>query len=151
MALIPVAGSKFYLGTTATTASSDTFTVVANVESIDKMAATAADIKVDTIDNPRTQHLKGQVDGGTTQITLAFTEGDTGQDALAAAQSDQSGVPYNIRWILPNKATGTGTGTTFDVKAQIASFGYTGGGPNKEMTVDVSVYLTSAIIKTAAT
>lgn len=151
MALIPVAGSKFYIGTTATTASTDTFTLVGNVESLDKLQATAADIKVDTIDNPRTQHLKGQIDGGTTQIKIAFAEGDTGQTALAAAQADQTGVPYNIRWILPNKQTSTGTGTTFDVKAQVASFSYGGGGPNSEVTVDVSTYLTSAVTKTAAT
>lgn len=149
MALVSVAGSKFYIGTTATTASTDTFTLVGSVESIDKLAAMAADIKVDTIDNNRTQHLKGQVDGGTTQVKLAYVEGDTGQTALSLAQADQTGVPYNIRWVLPNKATSTGTGTIFDVKAQIASFGYTGGGPNKEVGVDVSCYLTSSVTKTA--
>ena len=149
MAIIAVAGSKFYIGTTATTASSDTFTLVAGMQSIDKLQATASDIKVDTTDNPRTQHLKGQTDGGTTQFKLSYIEGDEGQTAIAAAQADQAGIPYNIRWVLANKMTSTGTGTIFDVKAQVASFDYGGGGPNTDVSINVSCFLTSPITKTS--
>ena len=147
--LTPVAKTQFLIGTTTTTASGDTFSTVGSVMDMGTVSATFKDVPVETIDNALVRHLKGTEDPGITSLKIAFDAGDAGQLALETALADQTN-DYNLRFILPNKATTTGTGTIIDVKGKIMGSDIVIGTPNNVVQRSVSLGLNSIRTFTAA-
>jgi len=96
MGIFATAGSKFYLGTTAsvdfTTYASalaafaaDSYTEVTPMETIGDFGDSSTDVKFLGIGDSRAQHLKGSKDAGVQTLTAGFDATDDGQIAMKAA------------------------------------------------------------------
>jgi hypothetical protein len=148
--LTPVAKTQFLIGTTTTTASNDTFTTIGSVMDGGTIGAAFKDIAVETIGDSQVRHLKGTEDPGVMTLKLAQDLTDAGQLALLAALSDQTN-DYNIRFILPNKLTSTGTGLIIDVKGKVTAFNTELPNPNSVVGATVQLGLNSIRTFTSAT
>lgn len=140
--LVGVAGAKFYFGGTTTTATADTYIQIGNVMDGGKVGANFKDVPVETIDNALVRHLKGTEDPGTMTLQVAQDLTDAGQLAVQAALPDQTN-DYNIKIVLPNPLTTTGTGDTIYVKGKVMSYDTEFGGPNNPVRATINFGLNS--------
>ena len=148
--LVGVARTKFYFGTTTTTADNDAFVEIGSVMDGGNVGATAQDIPVQLVGNNTTVHLKGTFDPGTQTLQLAQDLTDAGLLALEAARVDQTN-DYNVRLILPNPKTTTGTGDMIPYKAKVMGINTELGGPNNPVKATVTLGLNSIRSFTSAT
>ena len=147
---VGVSKSKVFIGTTTTTPGNDAFIEIADVESVPQFGASANPIKTQTLNSGEITS-KGVTTYGSGDLTCVLRSGDAGQAALIAAGADYSGSNYNIRIIGPDKATSTGTGTIYDMKALIMGSPVVVGGPNNVYSLKATLGYNSDVTKTAAT
>jgi len=78
----------------------DTYTPIAETETISDFGDTAADVAFTSLGDSRTRHLKGSSDGGMAQITCADQASDAGQALVraAAAPTDQNERNIRFQW-----------------------------------------------------
>lgn len=124
--LFPVAKTRVFLGTTASSPVADAFTEIGSVLSIPNFGPTETPIKIQTIGDDLELTLKGNTTIGGGNLECAMDITDAGQIALVAAQAVKTGN-YNLRIIFPNGPTGnpsdptTSHGTIKDIKVLIMS------------------------------
>lgn len=137
-ALFPVAKTRVFIGTTATSPTADSFTEVGAVLDIPNFGPKETDIKIQTVGNDLELTLKGNTTVGGGDLACAMDIADAGQIALVAAQAVKTGN-YNLRLIFPNGPTGnpsdptTSHGTIKDIKVLVLSAQVQAGGPNNPM------------------
>lgn len=148
MARTTASGTVLSIGTTASSASADTFTVVGEITDIGEFGRVFKEITSEVISDRKTYRVKGKYDDGTITLTLNRDLSDAGQTALAAALN--SDANYNIRVELNDKTTYTGHGTRFDFKAEVFSFTTKVGGPNSFVGATVKLGIDSDVVTTAA-
>ena len=148
---IGVAKTTLYIGVAGfTPASNATWTELGSILSLPGVGATDALIAQDVINGPKIK-LKGSTDQGGGALELGADMSDAGQTALKAAYADKTN-DYPFRYILPNPATTTGTGTMIDVTAKIMSDPFDfGNGPNNQVKIKADLQVTTAPVVTAAT
>lgn len=120
-AMVRSRGTTYHIGTTAATASSDSYVEIEKCRALDgAFGKTWSTINATTLKDVFEQHMKGVANGGT--LTLAgpayaeATDGHAaGQAALKAAADADLTEPYNFKIVASN-------GRTFYLKVQIMSF-----------------------------
>lgn len=112
-----VRGTTIHIGTTAATASSDTYTEIGGAKMLPgSIGPEFAEIEVTTLADVYKQSIKGVADAGDLEIGGNYDNADTGQTALAAAADDDDAVNvYNVKIVTPNARQ-------FYVKARVMSF-----------------------------
>ena len=153
MAISTTAKSKVYIGTTvaATTLlqyEADTFTEVKQIEDIGEFGDEAEEIKVLTVEDSRVRKLKGARDAGTVELTVGRDALDAGQDALRAASLTD--FAYNVKVILNDAPSSTGTPTKFYFRAMVASARNKLGGANDVTKQTFALAVTSEILEVSA-
>jgi len=96
------ANSSVEIGTTTAMADAaayalDTWTAIGGVESISSFGDSSAEVTFTSLADARTQKLKGARDAGNITISMAFLGADTGQQALATAEADNTSANYNFK------------------------------------------------------
>ena len=146
---VGIAGTKYYIGTTATDPATDAYVEIAGIISWPEFGVTADEVAQPTIGNPLNLKSKGlqQLGGGDAMMTK--DESVAGQAALVAASSDFTGANYNFAIVQPDKIATRGT-TSF-VKGMVRgdAFGAVGG-PNEVAKRKVSLIFNSRPTKVAA-
>lgn len=146
---IGIPKTKVYIGTTASSPASDTFTEIADIDTIPGYGSAATPIKVQTVGSGEVT-IKGVVTYGGGDLQVIKRASDAGQVALAAAGADFSGANYNLRLILPNKATSTGTGEIHDVKCLVMGAPHVLGSANGTVKLKFTLGFNSDVTVTAA-
>lgn len=149
--LVGVAQTKVYLGTTTTTASNDAFVEIGGVMEIPLFGGSDTEVRTQLVGQDLEVLQKGVTTLGGGVLKCAKDETDTGQGNMITAQLDKTGANYNIRIIQPNKATSTGTGTMYDIKAQILGAQIETGSANNVAKINFNLGFNSRPTKTAAT
>lgn len=118
MALYTLAGTKVSIGTSAAVDFTgteteilaafalDTYTEIAETETISDFGDTASDVAFTALRDARTRHLKGSTDGGMATITCADMPDDDGQAAVKAAAAPTNQNEFNIKFEWPNGDVG---------------------------------------------
>ena len=118
MALYTLAGTKVSIGTSAAVDFTgteteilaefalDTYTEVAECETISDFGDTASDVAFTALGDARTRHLKGSTDGGMATITCADVPDDAGQVLVKAAAAPTDQDERNIKFEWPNGDVG---------------------------------------------
>ena len=150
--IVGVAKTKLYIGAAGILpASVTTWTEVGSVLALPKVGPTDSTIKVDTVGQSITLKLKGVTDPGGGALSLSSDFSDAGQTAVKLAYADKTN-DYPFRYILPNPATTTGTGTMIDVMGKVMAEPYDfGSGPNNPVKAAVALEYTTLATVTAAT
>lgn len=150
--VVGVAATKLYIGEAGLPpASVTTWTEIGAVLSLPIVGPKDAEIDVDTIGSSLRLKLKGVTDPGGGSLSLASDFSDAGQTAMEAARADKTN-DYPFRYILPNPATSTGTGTMIDVMGKVLGFQSDfGSGPNNPVKSTADLAYTTLATKTAAT
>lgn len=149
--LIGVAKTKVYLGTTTTTASNDAFVEVGGVMEIPQFGPSNTEVRTQLVGQDLEQLNKGVTTLGGGVLKCALDQSDTGQGNMITAEADKTGANYNLRVIMPNKSTSTGTGTMYDLKVQVLGAQIETGGPNNVAKINFNLGFNSRPVKTAAT
>lgn len=146
----PVAGSKIYIGTTATSGVGDTYTEIGETAELGEFGREYSEIKSESIGDRNVKKFKGTRDDGTMQITVNRAAGDAGQAACITAMD--SDADYNFKLELnDNEYAGLTTPTTFLFKAKVMSYKTKLGGPNNIAQAVISLGIKSgSITETAA-
>ena len=151
MAVSTSAGSKLFIGTTAASASGDTYTEIAEITNLGAFGRSYNEIKHAALGNRNDIKFKGQRDDGSISLGLGRSAGDPGQAAmLVALDSDHD---YNFKVTLNDAITpSTGTPTTILFKAKVMSYVTNVGGVDQVVAATASLGITSgSIAETAAT
>jgi hypothetical protein len=136
MALYTLAGTKVSIGTSLAIDfagnnaailgdfAADTYTPIAETETISDFGDTATDVPFTGLADARTRHLKGSTDGGVATITCGDQPDDPGQAAVKAAAAPTNQDEYNIRFEWKN-------GDVSYIRGPVMSFTRVNGtGPN---------------------
>lgn len=99
-----IRNTEIYIGTTAATASSDTYTKIGGAKMLSgALGVEWSEIDATTLDDNYRQSVKGVGDAGDIEIGGNYDHADTGQTALkAAADDDDDTNVYNIKIVQPN-------------------------------------------------
>lgn len=98
-----VAGSQFKIGTTAASASSDTYTQIEGAKVVGgDVGGTFQVVDSTDIEDLVKQETKTLLDPGTVDLEMHEVVGDAGQNALKAAFDDTGDAPYNFEVAYPN-------------------------------------------------
>jgi hypothetical protein len=95
MAVHTSAGSKIYIGTTATALLTDTFTEIGEVVNIGDFGRVYSEIKFDTLGVRGTRKFKGTYDDGNLAMQLGRDPSDAGQAMVIAARD--ADFDYNFK------------------------------------------------------
>lgn len=150
---ITVAGTRVFLGTTASDPTGDTFTEIGGVLTIPDFGPASKEVVVECVNQPVVRE-KGATDYGTGMVTSALDLADAGQIALKAARDVLSGN-YNLRLVFPDGPSGKDVltsvshGTLVDIKVKVATAVEKRGGPNNTMILETQLFFNSAPTKTA--
>jgi hypothetical protein len=133
---IITAGTVISIGTTAATASSDTYTAIGEVVSFDGPGGSASVIDVSHLGSTAREKRKGLKDSGQFSITVNRIFSDVGQTALITAQDEDE--PYNVKVLYPS-------GHIHYLKALVMEFKITGGGVDDVLRGTVTFEITGAV------
>jgi hypothetical protein len=138
------AGSKIFIGTTASNPVGDTYTEIAYVTNIGEFGRMYEEIKFVSLGNRDTLKFKGPRDDGNITLDLGRSVSDAGQAAMILAlDSDQD---YNFKITLNDDDDTSGSvPTTFLFKAKVLGYQTNIGGPT-----DVVKAKTNLSIKTSS-
>lgn len=153
MALQSGAGVKLAIGTTAaatnqTQYEADTYTNISKVENIGEIGDAFNLITFISLEDARVNKLKGSADAGDVNPNFAFDTEDAGQAALITAGENTTSTPYNLRLQYND---GTTTPTTRYCKVLVGGTREVIGGADDVLMLTAPLYITSAILKVAAT
>jgi len=130
-----LAGTQISIGTTAaidftsentakTSFAADDYTPIGGAAGLGDFGDTASDVTLNLLADARVQHLKGSVDGGTVQITVADDPTDAGQQAARAAAVPGNQNEYNFKIVYA-------TGDIGYLRGPVTGFSrVNGSGPN---------------------
>jgi len=121
----------------------DTWVAVGGVESIGSFGDSSAEVTFTGLTDARVQKLKGARDAGTLSIAMAFIGGDTGQDALATAEADDTSANYNFKVEYSD-------GEVRYFAGQVASVVEEVSGANSVLMLNCEVRINTPIVKVAA-
>jgi len=149
--VVGVAKTQLYIGPAATfPASVTTWTALGTVLALPAVGPKDAKVTAETIGNSLTLKAKGVTDAGGGNLSLTEDFSDAGQTSLKAAYADKTN-DYPFRYILPNPATSTGTGTIIDVMGKVMQFQSDfGSGPNNFIKASAELEYTTLATYTAA-
>lgn len=128
-----------------------TWVRVGKVENPGEIGDQFSDVTFDDLGDGRTQHLKGQADGGTMQLVVGYDDTDEGQDALRAAQQDPSTALYPIKVVYANKQNLTGTGGTHYFGSKVMGGRQTPGAANSVVRQTFMVGVNTKLTSVAST
>lgn len=97
------AGSRLYIGTTATVVATDTFIEVGDITNLGQFGRSYNEIKFESLGNRNTLKFKGQRDDGDIQLDLGFSNTNAGQAALKVALDVDAN--YNFKVTLNDAIT----------------------------------------------
>lgn len=103
MGVGPAAGSKLFIGTTASNPATDTYIEVGNISNMGEFGPTYTPITFDSLGDRLTKKFKGQRDAGNLSLTLGRSPSDAGQAALIVARDLD--FDYNIKVTLNDTIT----------------------------------------------
>ncbi len=140
------AGVKFSIGTTAAAANQtgyegDTYSEVANVESIPDFGDNATEVAFLGLGDGRKVKRKGSKDAGNITVPYAFDGSDAGQTAMIAAEAVAD--DYNFKVEYPG-------GEVRYFSGPVASITEGVGGADSILMVNATVFINTAILKVAA-
>jgi hypothetical protein len=101
MGVSTAAGAKFYIGTTASVGSTDSFTEVGQILSISEFGRVYKEVVYTPLSTRGDQKFKGSYNDGGCDLTLGRDTNDTGQVALRVALDVDA--DYNFKYV-PNDA-----------------------------------------------
>lgn len=145
------AGSKLFIGTTATSGASDSYVEVAEVTNIGEFGRTYAEITFTSLGDRNVRKFKGSRNDGNITLQLGRSAGDVGQAAAVVALDDDQ--DYNFKITLNDDSGVSGaTPTTFIFKAKVMSYVTNVGGTDQVVQATMQLGIKSgSIIETAAT
>lgn len=97
------AGSRLYIGTTASVASTDTYAEVGDITNLGQFGRSYEEIKYNNLGSRNVIKFKGQRDDGDIQLDLGKSDSDAGQLAIKAALDID--LDYNFKITLNDPAT----------------------------------------------
>lgn len=162
MSVITGAGTKIYIGTTASATNqseyeADTYTLIEQTESIGALGDTSAEVTFIGLDDARVQKKKGSRDAGNLPITMALSlealESSPlgGQGLLLAASEDTSSSNYNFKVVYNNAGSGSPqSGSTRYFSGQAATWPEAVEGADSNLMVTAEVRINTGIIRVAA-
>jgi hypothetical protein len=154
--LIPVAGAKIFIsaGTYDTKSadyaegdfSAETWTEIDGWESMGGVGDEAEIITTNLINRNRTLKQKGTRDAGTMENNFAIIRGDSGQDALIAAEATNDNYGFKIEF---DDSGGTSPTTLYFI-GLVTNVREVGGTSNTVQMMNGSVAINSNIVTVAA-
>ncbi len=161
MALNPVAGMKFYIGSTlsdsstdfaeadftAANASPDSWVLVDGWEQMGAVGDAVTDIATTLINRGRTVHQKGTADAPGMSNVFAKIAGDAGQAALIAAGA--ASVKNNYTFKITGSET-TGTPSKIYFLGLVMGTPEQGGGANAVRKLAANIQINSNVVFVAA-
>lgn len=98
-----IRGTRFYIGTTAATASTDTYEEIGNCKmGGGTFGVTWSEIDTTVLTDTYKQGAKGIGDAGSIELTGQYDHADDGQADLKAAALADDDTPYNLKVALTN-------------------------------------------------
>jgi hypothetical protein len=114
-------GCSISIGTTATTASSDTYTLLGETVTVPQFGLAYDSFGFVALADGFERIFKSTGKGGTIQVSLGRKASDTGQAAAQVALT--SHLDYNFKVVLNDSSEGTGSsGTILYFKAKVLSY-----------------------------
>jgi len=154
--LIPVAGAKIFIsqGTYDTKSadyaegdfSTETWTEIDGWESMGGVGDEAEIITMSLINRNRTLKQKGTRDAGTMENNFAIIRGDSGQDALIAAEATNDNYGFKIEF---DDSGGTNPTTLYFI-GLVTNVREVGGSSNTVQMMNGSIAINSNIVTKAA-
>lgn len=127
----------------ATEYAADSWQEIGGVESVGDFGDTSSEVTFNGLTDARVQKLKGSRDAGNLSITMAFLGGDAGQDALVAAEADDTSDNYNFKVEYSD-------GEVRYFSGQVGSIVESVSGANSVLMLTSEVRINTAITKVAA-
>ncbi len=163
MTVQAAAGTKIYIGTTATPPNiedlsdaaalaefqADSYIEVGEVENLGEYGDQSQDVTFESLSDSRTRHLKGTRDAGVLPLVVGDDPDDEGQVALVDAEA--SNLDYNFKIVLNNALTLGGTGQVDYFYGKVMSKRKSVGGVNDVVRSNFSVGINSRIVTDPAT
>lgn len=128
----PVAGTKFFIGTSESIASPDDYVEIGDISNLGDLSRQFAQITVESIGSGYSYMLKGTENFPNIELTLNRNDSDVGQIALKAASEAARGTLYNFKILETDGGVATWKGEAF-------GYGTSYGGVNALRTVKTSV------------
>lgn len=98
-----IRGTRFYIGTTASVASTDTYEEIADCKmGGGTFGVTWSEIDITVLTDTYKQGAKGVGDAGSIELTGIYDHTDNGQTDLQAAALADTDTPYNLKVALTN-------------------------------------------------
>jgi hypothetical protein len=163
MAFTPSNGTKIYIGpavddTTDTQAEYEAlaggtpgWVEVKGTTNIGEFGDSSSDITSTELNDSRVQHAKGARDAGSPAIVCNNKPDDPGQQAMYAAEADDSSTDYAFKVVYPNKKTPTGDGAARYFRAKVMSVREGVGAANNPLSVTFNLGINSTTVRVAAT
>ena len=145
------AGSKLFIGTTASNGASDSYTEVAEITNIGEFGRQYNEITFTSLSDRNVRKFKGSRNDGNITLQLGRSAGDAGQAAAVVALDDDQ--DYNFKITLNDDSGVSGsTPTTFIFKAKVMSYVTNVGGPDQVVQATMQLGIKSgSITETAST
>jgi hypothetical protein len=140
MAISATSKTKFYIGTSAANAETDTYSEVKRIEDLGEFGDNAEVITFLSIEDGRVHKLKGAKDAGDMEITCGFDAADAGQNAMRAALDVDT--PYNFKVVLNDDPVNP---TEHYFKGLVTAASNTLGGANDVAKCKFTVAITSEL------
>lgn len=156
MGVATAAGATIYIGTTASSAASDTYTEIGEVASIPEFGRVYQEIKWNPINSRGTQKFKGSYDDGSISVPLGKDASDAGQAKVIAAldvdadynfkvvaNDDVPATSFNVT--ISNASPGVVTKVAHGLAANTAVVFSTTGALPTGLTAGVTYYVKTVI------
>lgn len=141
------AGYTLSIGTTATSPSGDSFSLIGLITNVPAFGKEYQEVTFNPVASRETQKFKGAYNSGSITLDLGWAHGDEGQlDVYTALDSDSL---YNFRLEFNDKGTGS-HGTYLIFKARVMSFTVNPGQVSNVVTGQIKLGIQGAITITDA-
>ena len=155
MSISTGSGVQFFIGTTAPAESlsqflTDIYSEVGEVEDLGEFGDESELVTFASLANARLQKLKGVRDAGVLALIVGSDDTDVGQDALIAAEADDT-LDFNFKVILNDKATLGGTPSEHYFRGKVMSKRLAVGTVNNVVRKTFNIGVNSEILSIDAT
>lgn len=156
MTVNTAAGSRLFIGTTAGDSNNtladyeaDSYVEVGEVEDLGQFGDQSQTITFATLKDGRVRKFKGPRDAGDMAVVCGADSSDDGQAAAIAAEATP--FAYNIKVMLNDALTISGTPTTIYFRAKVMSKRRNVGNVSNVVKYDFTLAVDSALTEVAAT
>ena len=148
MGLQTGANAEISIGTTASASNqteyeADTYQLIGGTEAIPEFGDTSAEVTFTGLSDARVQKLKGSRNAGNINLPMGFLGGDAGQNALIAAEADDTSDNYNFKVEYSD-------GEVRYFSGQVASVVEGAGGADAVLMLNCEIRINTRIVKVAA-